>query len=157
MNKGMLTRLENAGKLKKQKIGIIQIEKLLKQAILDLKEANQILNIADRATYIMAYMAILKAGRAFLGFNGYIPSNGAQHKTVVEASGALLGPKYKDLINHFEIMRRKRNELTYEAGGLISKSECKRAFNDSIALTKGILNEVKKENPQIKLNFELEP
>ena len=103
----------------------------------------------------MAYMAVLKAGRAFLAFKGYIPSDGAQHKTVVEASGAFLGAKYRDLVNHFETMRRKRNEMTYEAGGLISGSESRRAFNDAIALTKGILFEVKKENPQMKLEFDI--
>ncbi|MCK5014347.1 MAG: hypothetical protein KAS66_11065 [Candidatus Omnitrophica bacterium] len=84
-----------------------------------------------------------------------IPSDGAQHKTVVEASGAFLGAKYRDLVNHFETMRRKRNEMTYEAGGLISGSESRRAFNDAIALTKGILFEVKKENPQMKLEFDI--
>lgn len=131
MDNRKIAKLESLGKLKKQQIGISQVEHLLMQAILDLKEAKSIIHIADRATYIMAYMSILKAGRALLAFKGYIPSDGGQHKTVVEASGVFLGTKYKNLVNHFEIMRRKRNELTYEAGGLISKSECKRAFDDA--------------------------
>ena len=62
----LIRKLEKEGKLKKQKAGIVQIETLLNQAILDLKEAKKISNIAERATYILAYMAMLKAGRALL-------------------------------------------------------------------------------------------
>ncbi len=107
-------KLEKQGKIKKQKTGIIQVEALLKQSILDLKEAKKIANIAERATYLLAYMAILKAGRALLLFKGYVPDGGAQHRTVVEIVSAILGAKYKNLTDHFETMRRKRNEMTYE-------------------------------------------
>ena len=68
----MLERLiktfEKAGKIRKQKAGIIQIEALLKEAMLDLEEAKRIVNLAERATYLLAYNAMLKAGRALLLF-----------------------------------------------------------------------------------------
>lgn len=51
----LIKKLEREGKIKKQKSGIVQIEALLKQAILDLEEAKKISNIAERATYILAY------------------------------------------------------------------------------------------------------
>jgi len=153
MPKALIVKLEKQGKLKKQKVGLTQVEALLKQSMIDLKEAKKIVHIAERATYIMAYMSVLKAGRAFLALQGYVPCDGAQHKTVVDATGEFLGDKYQDLVLHFEIMRRKRNEMTYEAGALMSVSEAEKAFDDAIALTNGILKEVKKQNPQIKLNF----
>ena len=53
-------------------------------------------------------------------------------------------------------MRRKRNELTYEAGILLSKSESEKALSDAIALIKKILSEVKSQNPQLKLKFDLD-
>ena len=37
--------------------------------------------------------------------------------TVVDVTSALLGDKYNHVTQHFETMRRKRNEMTYEAGG----------------------------------------
>ena len=52
-------------------------------------------------------------------------------------------------------MRRKRNDLTYEAGTLLSKSEAQRAFSDSIELVKRILAEVKAQNPQLNLKLDL--
>ena len=61
-------KLLKQGRLRKQKAGIVQIEALLKQAIADLAEAKKIAHIAERATYLLAYMAMLKAGRALLLF-----------------------------------------------------------------------------------------
>lgn len=101
-------------------------------------------------------MAMLKAGRALLLLNGYMPDDGAQHKTVVEVTSIMLGEKYKNLTSHFETMRRKRNEITYEAGTLLTKSEAEKAFLDAIALLKKILSEVKSRNPQLELEFNLD-
>lgn len=152
----LIKKLLQEGKLKKQKVGIIQVEALLKQAIFDLREAEKISNIAERATYVLAYMAMLKAGRALLLLEGYVPDDGAQHKTVVEMTSAILGDNYKNLTNQFERMRRKRNEMTYEAGILLSMSESQQAFSDAIALIKNILKEAKSQNPQLELQFDLE-
>ena len=150
-----LKKLETEGKIRKQKAGFVQIGALLKEAILDLKEAEKIHQIAERATYLLAYNAMLKAGRALMLLQGYVPDDGAQHKTVVEMTSAILGDPYKDLTEQFETMRRKRNEMTYEAGTLLSKSEAQKAFSDAIAVVKKILGDLKSKNPQLELKFEL--
>lgn len=152
----LIQKLKKQGKIKKQKAGIVQIEALLKEAILDLKEAKKISHIAKRATYLLAYMSMLKAGRALLLFKGYMPDDGAQHKTVVEVTSAILGEKYRNLTEQFETMRRKRNEMTYEAGILLTKSEAKKAFSDAVSLIQKILKEVKSKNPQLEIKFELD-
>ena len=151
----LLKKFETEGKIRKQKAGFVQIEALLKEAILDLKEAEKILYLAERATYLLAYNAMLKAGRALMLLQGYVPDDGAQHKTVVEMTSAILGDQYKDLTEQFETMRRKRNEMTYEAGTLLSKSEAQKAFSDAIAVVKKILGDLKSKNPQLELKFEL--
>jgi uncharacterized protein (UPF0332 family) len=148
-------RLQIAGKLRKQQAGFVQIEALLKEAILDLEEAQKITHLAERATYLLAYNAMLKAGRALLLLHGFVPDDGAQHKTVVEMTSAILGEPYRALTDHFEQMRRKRNVLTYEAGTLLSRSEAQRAFSDAIQLLKKILAETKAQNPQLELKFDL--
>jgi len=104
----------------------------------------------------MAYMAMLKAGRALLLTEGYVPDDGAQHKTVVEVTTHILGDEYQALTGQFERMRRKRNEMTYEVSGLLSKTESEKALNDAISLVKKILDEVKTRNPQIEFKFEFE-
>ena len=153
MIEDLIKKLEKEGKLAAQKVGIVQIEALLKESIIDLEESKKTLHIADRATYIMAYTAMLKAGRALLLLKGYRPTDGAQHKTVVEMTGAILGDKYTSLISHFETMRRKRNELTYEAGTLLSGSESNQALEDATSLVKNILKEAKSRNPQLEMNL----
>ena len=151
----LVRRFGKAGKIRKQKAGFVQIEALLKEAILDLEEANKIAQLAERATYLLAYNAMLKAGRALMLMRGFVPDDGAQHKTVVEMTSAILGDPYRDLTEKFETMRRKRNEMTYESGTLLSKSEAQKAFSDAIGLVKKIFTEAKSQNPQLELKFEL--
>jgi uncharacterized protein (UPF0332 family) len=151
----LIKKLEKSGKIRKQKAGFVQIEALLKEAILDLEEAKRIVNLAERATYLLAYNAMLKAGRALMLLKGYVPDDGAQHKTVVEMTSAILGDPYREVTEKFETMRRKRNEMTYESGTLLSKSEVQKAFSDAIALVKKIFTEAKAQNPQLELKFKL--
>jgi uncharacterized protein (UPF0332 family) len=150
----LISRLEREGKIRKQKAGFVQVEALLKDAILDLEEARRIQGIAERAIYLLAYTGMLKAGRALLLLNGYVPDDGAQHKTVVEMTSAILGEKYRDLTEQFERMRRKRNDLTYQGGTLLSRSEAQKALSSAIAFLQNILRKVKAQNPQMELNFD---
>lgn len=152
----LIQKLHTEGKLRKQKAGITQVEDLLKDALLDLKEAKEITQFAQRATYMLAYVAMLKAGRALLLLSGYVPDDGAQHKTVVEVTSAILGDKYRNLTEQFESMRRKRNEMTYSAGTLLSKTEAQIAFSDAVSLVKKIFAEIRAKNPQLELEFNLD-
>jgi len=152
----LIERLIKEGKIKKQKAGFVQIESLLRASIADLEEARTISHLAERATYLMAYIAILKAGRALLLLNGYVPDDGAQHKTVVEMTSAILGDRYRNLAMQFETMRRKRNEMTYESETLLSKSEAQKAFSDAMSLVRKILEKVKSRNPQLELKFDFD-
>ena len=154
MPEKLIKRLEREGKIRKQKAGLVQVEALLKEALLDLEEVRRISSVAERATYLLAYNGMLKAGRALLLLSGYVPDDGAQHKTIVEMTAAILGAKYRSLTDQFETMRRKRNDLTYEAGTLLSRSEAQRAFSDAIELVKRILAEVKARNPQLDLKLD---
>ena len=86
---------------------------------------------------------------------GFVPDNGSQHKTVVEMTSAILGDRYEGITGHFETIRRKRNEMTYESGTLLSKSEAQKAFSDAIVLVEKIFAEVKSQNPQVELKFQL--
>ena len=87
----LIRHLAREGKVRKQNAGFVQVEALLKDAILDPEEARRIQDIAERAIYLLAYTAMLKAGRALPLLNGYVPDDGAQHKTVVEITSAILG------------------------------------------------------------------
>ncbi|MFA5320346.1 MAG: hypothetical protein WC418_04110 [Candidatus Omnitrophota bacterium] len=151
----LIKKLEKQGKIRRQKAGCVQIEGLLRAAILDLEEACAIASIGVRSTYMLAYTAMLKTGRALLLQCGYVPDDGAQHKTVVEMTAVLLGDRYKELTEHFEDMRRKRNDLTYEVEVLLTRSESKEALQSAIELVSKALEDIKAKNPQMELKFEI--
>jgi hypothetical protein len=50
MSDKLTKRLEREGKIRRQKAGFIQIEALLREAVLDLEEARKIVSVAERAT-----------------------------------------------------------------------------------------------------------
>lgn len=141
------------GLLARQRVPLPQVEKLLGQAVRDLETARANLSIAEEATYLFAYLAMLRTGRAILFLYGFRPKGMGQHKTVVEVSGMVLGQAFRDLTASFEKMRRKRNELTYEVGGLLSRSDAERALATAREFVRIAGEVLKKENPQLKFNF----
>ncbi|MBF0217727.1 MAG: hypothetical protein HQL30_12135 [Candidatus Omnitrophica bacterium] len=155
MKDKLIARLLKEGKLKKQTVGLVQVEKLLREAVIDMEEASKIRDISERGTYLLAYAGMLKTGRALVLFLGYVPDDGAQHKTVTEIVGACLGEKFSKITAHFERMRRKRNDLTYEAGTLLSGSEAKEALADAKKLIREIANYIRSQDPQSRFDFDI--
>jgi uncharacterized protein (UPF0332 family) len=141
------------GKIKKQPGGFVQVEGFLKEALIDLSEAKKTFPVSKRGAYLLAYNAMLKAGRGLMLMEGYVPDDGAQHKTVIEVSGVLLGEQFKIIVRKFDIMRRKRNELTYGAGILLSDQDTESALHEAHSLISGILENVKLRNPQFELKL----
>jgi hypothetical protein len=42
------------------------------------------------------------------------------HRTTFEALGLVLGPAHQDRVDYFELCRRRRNELSYEAANIVT-------------------------------------
>ncbi|MCX5804005.1 MAG: hypothetical protein NTU69_10835 [Proteobacteria bacterium] len=136
------------GLIQKQKSSITDVERLLIRSIKDLKTARANLKIDEGIAYTVAYLAMLRAGRAFMLLKGFRPSDGYQHKTVVEFMYQVLGKEYRDIIEHFDRMRRKRNIFTYEIDITISYTEVVNALHSGEIFVDLIMELVKKENPQ---------
>jgi len=61
----------NQGLIKKQKVGLPQIEALLFRAKKDIMVAASNLEIDEEVTYNYAYLAMLRCGRAIVFLKGY--------------------------------------------------------------------------------------
>ncbi len=61
MFKALAKKLEREGRLLRQKAGFVQVEALLRESLVDLQEAEKTQPVSSRATYLLAYMAMLKA------------------------------------------------------------------------------------------------
>ena len=143
----------NKGLLKRQKSNYRTPEALILRALKDLKTSKANLDIDEGTAYAIAYLAMLRAGRAFMILKGLRPANGYQHKTVVEFMAYFLGKKFESLVEHFDRMRKKRNIFTYDVGISISKTEAKNALNTAAEFVNVIRDVIRRENPQIQFKF----
>lgn len=142
----------NKGLLKEQKANFNAAEKLILRANKDLKTAGANLNIDEGIAYSVAYLAMLRAARAFMLLKGFRPADGYQHKTAVEFMAHTLGEEFRDIVERFDGMRRKRNIFTYEIDISISRTEANNALDTAIKFVEVIKGAIKKESPQVELN-----
>lgn len=141
------------GLLKKQKPSASAVEKLIARSEKDLKTAKANLSIDEGIAYTVAYLAMLRAGRAYMLLKGFRPSDGYQHKTVVDFISKCLGEEYKSITERFDRMRRKRNIFTYEVDIEISRTEAEGAFDSAVKFVTVIKNIMKDESPQEHFKF----
>ncbi len=59
---------------------------------------------------------------------GYRAQQENAHKISVDFAGAIFGKKYKEYINTFDRMRRKRHTTVYEETGIITEYHAKFAI-----------------------------
>jgi len=141
------------GLLKKQKPNFTAIEKLILRSEKDLKTAKANLSIDEGIAYTVAYLAMLRSGRAFMLLKGFRPADGYQHKTVVEFMSQSLQDEYKSIVERFDRMRRKRNIFTYEIEIVISRTEAENALDTATKFVSLIKSILKKNNPQSHFKF----
>jgi len=144
---------KNQGLIKEEKINLKGIENLIARAYKEIKIAEANVSIDEGTAYTVAYTSMLHAGRALMFVKGLRPSNGYQHKTVVDFTAIVLGNEFKTLTQHFDKMRRKRNLFIYEVNISISEDEVATALKSASSFVKAIRDIIEKENPQHKFEF----
>ena len=142
------------GLLKQQPVNFKQIGNQIVRTEKDLKTAAKVLTDDPEWSATIAYHAMLRAGRALLSSKGYLPADGAQHKTVVELTHELLGKDYSLLVNKFEKMRRRRNVFFYESDPFGTSTEAENALKTASELIRIIEELIRKENPQLRLDLD---
>lgn len=141
------------GLLKTQRCDFDAITKLILRAQKELEASVANLSIDEGIAYSVAYTAMMHAGRALMQMKGFRPADGFQHKTVGEFVSFIMGATYENLTKHFDIMRKKRNALVYELTPTISRTEAKNAIRHAEEFVNSVAGIIKKENPQMKLEF----
>jgi len=143
----------NRSLIKKQEVNFLQIEKLIQRAQKDLIVAEKTLTIDEEVAYNYAYLAMLRSGRALLFLKGYRPSDGQQHRTVIEIAQVIFGKKFELLIEKFDKMRRKRNQFTYDPFFPVSRTESVKALKTAGDFVSIVSDLIKKESPNQHFNF----
>jgi uncharacterized protein (UPF0332 family) len=111
-----------------------EIVGLMLRAERDLSTARLLQDKDEEWSFAAAYQAMARSGRALILSEGYRPKGSRSrdtHKTVITASGIILGEKQKSLINKFDRMRRKYQNFTVETGSVVSRYEAGQAIRDA--------------------------
>jgi len=141
------------GLVKEQNSDLKTVEKRILWANKDLKNAKANLDIDEGIAYSVAYLAMLRAARAVMLLKGFRPADGYQHKTTVEFVAHILGEDYRNIIERFDRMRRKRNIFTYEVDIAISRTEADNAFDTAVKFIGIIKDLIRKDSPQVEFKF----
>lgn len=141
------------GLIKEQEINFNSIQKMISRSYEEIRAAKANMKIDQGVAFTVAYTAMLHAGRALMLFKGYRPSDGYQHKTVVDFTANLLGEKYKTITQRFDSMRRKRNIFTYEVSISFSETEVNSALKSAESFIQTVRDTIESEDPQHKFKF----
>lgn len=138
--------LKEMGIVEERTAEIAEVIALVTRAERDLSTSRLLQDKDEEWAFAAAYQAMARSARALILSEGFRPkaSRRDTHKTVVTASGVLLGDRYKSMINKFDRMRRKYQNFMEEAGRIISRYEAGQAIRDAeefVALVNGRIRE----------------
>jgi uncharacterized protein (UPF0332 family) len=127
---------------------------LMMRAERDLATARLLQDKDEEWSFAAAYQAMARSGRALILSEGYRPKGSRSrdtHKTVVTASGVILGEKHKSLINKFDRMRRKYQNFAVETGSMVSRYEAGQAIRDAEEFFSLVASRLKEKYSQMSL------
>ena len=132
--------------VKKVKPNFDQINHQLRRAEQDLKTAQANLTIDTTWALTIAYHAMIRAGRALMYAQGYLPTANQSHKTIIEFTNLTLGNEYPELVAKFNRLRRRRLNFIYDSENHVNIEEAQSALDTArklvgkiITLIKGII------------------
>lgn len=138
--------LKEMGIVEERSAEIAEVIALVTRAERDLSTSKLLQDKDEEWAFAAAYQAMARSARALILSEGFRPRGSRRdtHKSVVTASGVLLGDQYKSMINKFDRMRRKYQNFMEEAGRIISRYEAGQAIRDAeefVALVNGRIRE----------------
>ncbi len=122
-----LSGLLKENRVRKINPNAVQAQECLAVARRDIKVAKNLLSEDFDWAFAAAYNAMLQSARAMMFSDGYSPVGENQHKIAVDYADVKLGAKYREKIELFDDMRKKRHKAIYEKAGAISEFEAKHA------------------------------
>ncbi len=136
------------GLLKKQPINFRQIARAEK----DVTTISKVIGIDPEWATTIAYHAMLRAARGLIFAHGFLPSDGQQHKTVVEIVGKLLGEEFSVTAFQFEKMRKNRNVFFYDSVDSANRGEAAKSAEVARRLIGAVKSSLALLDPQMKFD-----
>lgn len=152
---GLLDKLINEGKLRKQETDIRYLNKLIHAAKRNFVASSLVKGKIDEAAFKLCYDGLLQIGKVMLLINGYRTDDGEQHKTTFFVAGKILGSEYSMLIQKIQKYRIKRNTCIYDPEIFITKAEAKNIHLTAQKFWSEVKVYLSRKNSQLELFDEL--
>lgn len=137
--------LIDSGQLKREPdAGKDQVARLLKRAGKDLEAATHVKEIDEAIAMQAAYDAMFHAANALLRQYGFRPGPVRQHRGVIAAVSRILGGDAQLAIEHFDDLRKRRNQFEYQGMYEMGSSELEDALDHAksfVALIREAINQ----------------
>lgn len=134
-----LTEWIKAGDLQKVEVTDSTMKDILRLVERDLKDA-QLEGLSEDRRFATAYGAALNLASYVIRTQGYrVTGKIGHHKITFDVAAAILGKKSQDLIDFFDLCRRKRNKLDYDAADIVSETEVKELIENAMLFKKLVL------------------
>jgi len=98
----------------------------------------------------LAYEAALILAKIAIGCEGYRIKGFAHHRTTLEALPLAMGVDEQDASDLFESFRLIRNQLSYDAAGIVSESDAATALAEALALAERVERWIASRHPMFK-------
>lgn len=144
-------RLLRENLIKKQKPDFGQIVEQIARAEKDIKTAGATMKLDPTWAVTIAYHAMIRAGRALMYANGFLPTAKFTHKTIVDFTGDALGKEYAVLTVKFDRLRKQRHDFIYESKNHVTSEEVLSAIDAAGKMLSEIKKQIKNINPQAEL------
>ncbi len=148
------SELKEMGIVEERTAEIAEVIALVTRAERDLKTSRLLADKDEEWAFAAAYQAMARSARALILSEGFRPKGSRSrdtHKTVVTASGVLLGDQHKSMINKFDRMRRKYQNFMEEAGKIISRYEAVQAIKDAEDFLSIVNGKIREKYSQMSL------
>jgi uncharacterized protein (UPF0332 family) len=145
--------LKEMGIVEERTAEIAEVISLVTRAERDLSTSKLLEDKDEEWAFAAAYQAMSRSARALILSEGFRPKGSRRdtHKSVVTASGVILGEQHKSMINKFDRMRRKYQNFMEEAGRIISRYEAGQAIKDAEEFLTLVTGRIREKYSQMSL------
>ena len=137
------------GWLEKRESSAQEIRDLLSVTDMKLEDCKLAANLSADSRLTLAYGAALSAAIAVLRAAGYRPSrDGNEHYRTIDALEYTVDP-HKRLLPKLQILRKKRNQSSYEVSGRVSNKEAEECESLAVKLRRDAETWIRTHHPEL--------
>jgi hypothetical protein len=146
-----LSNLQNSKTVQNHTTSENEIDGLREVVKRDIADASLKALSADRR-FATAYNAVLQLSKMAIACAGYRVKNGAgHHLKTFEAVKEIIGANNaENLMDYFDLCRRKRNKIDYDSAEVVTKSEAEELFEKTLEFQKIIEAWIEQNHPIYK-------